>query len=105
MSRMVDVPAQCVPLRVAWILSICLACLLVHFCGENLAPATHAYTIDWIDSGGTEDQSHAGGEDSFILPQFNGLKILQYTIQVTCPELLIFASFAFRPLLRPPIAN
>ena len=105
MSRMVDVPAQCVPLRVAWILLICLACLLVHFCGENLAPATHTTTIDWIDSGGTDDQSHACAEDSFIPQKFNGLKILQYTTQVTCPELLIFASFVFRPWLPPPIAS
>lgn len=104
MSRMVEVPAQSVPRRVALILSICLTCLLVHFCAGNLALVTHAFTTEWIDSAELNEQRHTSGEDSFIFLQFIDLKILQYTIPVTCPELLVFASYVFRPLLPPPIA-
>jgi hypothetical protein len=104
MSRTVEVRARSMPLQVVLILSICMACLLVHFCAENLAPP-QPFGFEWIDSGETNDQSHASGEDSFVFPIYTRLKILQNSIRAICPESLGFGSISFRPWLPPPIAG
>jgi hypothetical protein len=105
MSRTVEIPIRSVPFQIVLILSICMACLLLHFCAENLAPSAQSFGMEWIGSGETDDQSHDYGEDSFIFPQYTRLKILQNSIRAICPEPIVSASIAFRPLLPPPIAS
>jgi hypothetical protein len=105
MSRTVEIPAQPVPLQVLLILSICMICLLVHFCGENLALSAHAFSLELNISGEINDKNHDSGEDSYILPEFTIPKVMRNSIRAICPVLLVFAPISFRPLYPPPIAG
>jgi len=93
------------PLRAVWILAIGMACLLVHFYAENLPPSAQPFGMEWIDSREADGQNHASVEELFILPENIGLNILQNSIRIVCPEVLVLTSLPFTPLLPPPIAG
>ncbi len=105
MSRTVEIPARLVPLRVILILSICITCLVVHFCGENLAQSAHAFSPELTISGEMDDKNHDSGDDSYVLPEITILKIIGNSIRVICPVSLVFSKISFRPLYPPPIAG
>jgi hypothetical protein len=102
---MAEIPGRPVPLRFVLILSICLGCLLVHFFADTLGPAAQSFAMEWIEDGEKDAPTHAAGEDAFVLPELSSLENPQRSIRIACPESLGFSSFAFLPILPPPIAG
>jgi hypothetical protein len=102
---MVEIPAGAFPLRILLILAICLGGLLVHFCVESLTQAAQPFSVEWNEDGETDRATLDSVEEPFILPERFAVNILHCSIRVVCPESLVCASFAFQPLLPPPIAS
>ena len=92
------------PFRFVLILSFCLCCLFVHSFAGTFDPAAQFFATEWIEHGEKDDPTHAD-EDNIILPEIFGLEYPQLSIRIAFPEALGNSSFAFLPILPPPIAG
>jgi hypothetical protein len=103
MCNLDENPARSAPVRVILILSICLGGLILHsFAGNPGMPSQSVTTMNWIDEGEKDDPSHMTGEDTFILPEYSDQVNPQSSIRVLSPELHVYCSVAFLPIVPPP---
>ena len=105
MSRMVEIPAGAFPLRILLILAVCLGGLLLYFSLESFTQAAQPFSVEWNEDGETDPATLDSVEEPFILPERFDVDILHCSIRVIYPESLVCESFAFQPLLPPPIAS
>lgn len=105
MSRMVEISSRLLLLRIVLILAVCLGGLQVHFCIDSLTQASQPFSKEWNEDGKADPATLDSVEDPFILPERFVVDIRYCSIRVIYPESLVFASFAFQPLLPPPIAS
>jgi len=94
------------PFRFVLILSLCLGSLLVHFFAESFGLMTgQSFAMEWMEHGEKGDPTQTADEDAVILPNFFCLEYPQLSIRIASPESLGNSSFAFLPILPPPIAG
>ena len=84
---------------------ICLGCLLVHVCAENLQAPIPSHASGWSHIGVNSASFHDAIEYAFILPELTAPEQPQHDPWSACPDPLDCVFLANTPLSPPPITS